>query len=300
MNIRLPDGKYVLAISGGVDSVVLLDVLVDSNPDLIVDGKLLVAHFDHGIRQNSSADAKFVESLANGYGLNFVVGHGGLGEGASEEVARKHRYEFLEKVKKDNHASAIITAHHKDDVVETAIINLMRGTGRRGLVSLASKEGLLRPLLQYHKAELIDYAKGKNLSWREDETNSELHYLRNRVRHSLEQGDKKKDVEKLLNIIEQMAVLNNKIDHEINRLLFAKLRRSKNVLPKRWFYTLPHDLACEVIHVMFRNHKINDLSSKLVDNSVIFIKTAKVGKRMDLDKNNYLLITKRSARFIKR
>lgn len=300
MNIRLPDGKYVLAISGGVDSVVLLDILVDSNPDFVPSGKLVVAHFDHGIRKKSFEDAEFVESLANGYGLSFVVCHGGLGEGASEEVARKHRYEFLEKVKLDIHANAIITAHHQDDVVETAIINLLRGTGRRGLTSLASKEDLLRPLLQYSKSELVDYAKTKKLAWREDETNSELQYLRNRVRNSLQQGDKKQDIQKLLNIIEQTAVLNNKIDQEINRLLYAKLRRSKNVLPKRWFYTLPHDLACEVIHVMFRNHKINDLSSRLVANSVIFIKTAKVGKRMDLDKNNYLLITKRSARFIKR
>src|SRR5437764_343012 len=134
MDVVLPKpGKYVVAVSGGVDSVALLDMLARSD-----DLKLVVAHFDHGIRKDSAKDRKFVEDLAKNYDLPFVYEEGHLGSGTSEAVARGARYDFLHRVKKSHGAQAIITAHHQDDVLETAIINLLRGTGRKGLTSLTS------------------------------------------------------------------------------------------------------------------------------------------------------------------
>jgi len=175
--------KFVVAVSGGVDSVVLLDMLVNKvlpiphfptpNPQYIV------AHFDHGIRPDSAQDAEFVAGLAKEYGLPFETKREELGPGASEELARDRRYEFLRSVAK-KHKAILVTAHHADDVVETIAINLLRGTGWRGLAVLDSD--VYRPLTDMTKAEIIDHAQKHKLQWHEDSTNASDDYLRNRVR----------------------------------------------------------------------------------------------------------------------
>ena len=86
---------------------------------------------------------------------------------------------------KDHDAAAIITAHHQDDVIETSIFNLLRGTGRKGLTSLRSSNGLIRPLLGVTKNQIQQYAVEHNLTWREDSTNAQLKYSRNKIRHKL-------------------------------------------------------------------------------------------------------------------
>lgn len=173
-------GSYVVAVSGGVDSMALLHLL-RKNPGL----DLVVAHFDHGIRDNSSEDRKFVQTFAKANGLKFVYEEGNLGAGASEARARDARYKFLHKTVEDTGSAAIVTAHHQDDVLETAIINLLRGSGRKGLTSLGNRPGIERPLLSVPKRDLVAYAKDQGLRWREDSTNQDLDYLRNYVRHRL-------------------------------------------------------------------------------------------------------------------
>lgn len=300
MEIKLADSRYIIAVSGGVDSIVLLDCLVNSNPELVNEGKLIVAHFDHGIREDSIKDALFVEELAEKYGLQFVVGHGGLGPSASEETARKARYQFLNLIKEQNRAEVIITAHHQDDVIETAAINLLRGTGRKGITSLSSRPGLLRPLLSNGKQDLIAYAKNKNLSWREDSTNQDDKYLRNKVRKLLDDKENIETKAKFLNIIGQQEGINKNIDFEIDKILNIYLRRNKNVVPRRWFLKLNYEIASEVVMALARSNKFSEIDSKMVDMLVVFMKTAKIGKKIDIDKNHYALITKRSVRFIQR
>lgn len=300
MEIKLSDARYVVAVSGGVDSVVLLDCLVASNPELVNEGKLIVAHYDHGIREDSIKDALFVEELAEKYGLQFVVGHGGLGANASEETARNARYKFLNLIKVQNRAEAIITAHHQDDVIETAYINLIRGTGRKGLTSLKSRPGILRPLISKDKIEILEYAKNKNLLWHEDLTNKEDKYLRNRVRKVLEENTNPDFKNKILNTISHLEEINKNIDSEIDKILGANLRRSKNVVPRRWFLKLNYEVASEVVVALARSNKFHEIDQKLVEMLVVFMKTAKIGKKLDIDKNHYALITKRSVRFISR
>lgn len=166
--------KYIVAVSGGVDSVVLLDMMTKmSGHDLIV------AHFDHGIRDDSAKDAYFVSSLASQYGLIYSGKREELGKTASEALARERRYAFLRELA-TAHNARIVTAHHLDDLVETVAINLKRGTGWRGLAVLDSD--VLRPLIDMPKQQIIRYAQANSLVWHEDSTNSSDAYLRNRVR----------------------------------------------------------------------------------------------------------------------
>lgn len=166
--------KYLVAVSGGVDSVALLDTLsqVEGN-------ELVVAHFDHGIRSDSAEDERFVRMLAEKYGHQYVSRREELGEDASEAHARSRRYAFLREQAKA-HDAKIVTAHHLDDLVETVAINLHRGTGWRGLAPFHSS--ISRPLVHTPKVDIITYAKKRGLAWREDSTNASDAYLRNRLR----------------------------------------------------------------------------------------------------------------------
>ncbi len=108
--------QFIVAVSGGIDSIVLLDVLVKSGAELVV------AHVDHGIRADSHEDESFVHRLADKYGLPFVSTRLALGSRASEDLARRERYKWLETVRAQYSAKAIVTAHHQDDVLETIVI----------------------------------------------------------------------------------------------------------------------------------------------------------------------------------
>lgn len=166
--------KYIVAVSGGVDSVVLLDMM-----SKVDDHELIVAHFDHGIRSDSHEDAAFVGELAKKYGHLYFTKRESLGESASEELARNRRYEYLHSLAKA-HDAKIVTAHHLDDLIETIAINMTRGTGWRGLAVFESE--VVRPLVDIPKEELVKYARSNGLVWREDSTNSSDAYLRNRLR----------------------------------------------------------------------------------------------------------------------
>jgi len=166
--------KYIVAVSGGVDSVALLHMLVKTSKH-----ELIVAHFDHGIRDDSADDAQFVSELAKKHSLQYFVKREELGKEASEALARERRYAFLRELAQV-HDARIVTAHHLDDFVETVAINLKRGTGWRGLAVFDSD--VLRPLVDTSKQQLVNYAKDHHLEWREDSTNASDVYLRNRIR----------------------------------------------------------------------------------------------------------------------
>jgi len=166
--------KYIVAVSGGVDSVVLLDMMVKT-----MRHELVVAHFDHGMRDDSPEDAAFVAALAAENGLLYAGKREELGKTASEALARERRYAFLRELA-DEYNAKIVTAHHLDDLVETVAINLQRGTGWRGLAAMDSD--ILRPLIDTPKQQLINYAQANGLVWHEDSTNASDAYLRNRVR----------------------------------------------------------------------------------------------------------------------
>lgn len=287
MHIRLTPGTYVVAVSGGVDSVVLLDML-QKQASL----RLVVVHYDHGIRPDSAADARFVKELAEKYGLPFVGRAGKLGPAASEALARAKRYEFLEEVRRASKARSIITAHHQDDLLETAILNLLRGTGRRGLSSLRSTDQIVRPLLHKPKAALLKRAAERGLSWREDSTNQDEKYTRNYIRRQVIPKLNDYQREELLRIIRRLHDLNDEIDaHLINHL---HVRLDNERLDRLWFTQLPHNIAKEIIHAWLRRHKIKDIDRKLLERIVVAAKTSKIGKHITINDQYALHVEKQS------
>ncbi len=214
--------RYLVAVSGGIDSVVLLDMLVRRGKH-----ELVVAHFDHGIRDDSAQDAILVAGLAKEYGLEFESKREELGAKASEELARTRRYQFLRVVAK-KHGARLVTAHHADDAIETVAINIVRGTGWRGLAVLDSD--IIRPLLGISKQEIATYANKHNLKWHEDSTNASDAYLRNRIRRKTNEltDDSKRQ---LLGLRAHQVALKKQIDDEVCTLVGDGPRYS------RYFFT---------------------------------------------------------------
>jgi tRNA(Ile)-lysidine synthetase-like protein len=275
MNVEMEPGRYVVAVSGGVDSCVLLDILVKSDKY-----ELIVAHFDHGIRQDSGDDAKFVQNLAEQHGLLFVSEKGDLGAAASEATARAARYAFLYGVMAAQSAQAIVTAHHQDDLLETAIINILRGGGRKGLTALRDTTVLRRPLLGVSKGALLAYARENNLSWREDSTNTDTKYFRNYVRHNLLGRFSEADTAKLLEIIREQTSLNDEIDKLLENLLDEII--SDNAVSRYMFACLPHQLAKEFMAAWLRANDLRDFDKRIIERLVIAGKVTKPGKQVDI------------------
>jgi tRNA(Ile)-lysidine synthase len=213
-----PAGRYILAVSGGADSMVLLDIFARSAAGRKYE--LVVGHFDHGIRPESAADAAFVAAAAAAYGLPFAAAAGGLGA-ASEAAARAARHTWLEDVRAARQAAAILTAHHQDDLLETSLLNLARGSGRLGLAPMQSGGRLARPLLGLTRADLRAYAAAHSRDWREDLTNSDISNSRNLLRHRLLPAGGPIWRARYLELIEKLAILNTDIDQNIGIMLNA-------------------------------------------------------------------------------
>ncbi|MEL4456775.1 tRNA lysidine(34) synthetase TilS [Lutimonas vermicola] len=179
--------KLLLAISGGVDSMVLMDLLSRLGMELNL------AHCNFGLRSEDAAkDEALVRSVAVNYGLNLHViqfdtkAYAKLHRCSVQMAARDLRYQWFEELLKENEYDYLLTAHHADDNMETFFINLSRGTGIDGLCGIPEKSKyILRPLLPFNKEEILSYATGQKLVWREDLSNQDYKYLRNRIRADL-------------------------------------------------------------------------------------------------------------------
>ena len=238
--------KYILAISGGIDSVALLDMVMNDKLTDIDKNNIVVAHFDHGIRKNSSKDADFVRNLAKKHNLEFYYERENLGTDSSEELARKRRYEFLRRVAKNvGEDSKIVTAHHQDDLIETMLINLLRGTGWRGIAPFWSND-ILRPLMNMTKAEIIDYAIQNNLNWVEDETNYGHKNFRNRVRN-VSQAMAADRRQQLLDIYENQRRIRSGIEEILEDVNYKDNLRISEILD------LPKNVAIEILGVAAGN-----------------------------------------------
>ena len=183
-NLFLKKDKLLLAVSGGVDSVVLCHLLA-------VEGyEFEIAHCNFKLRDiDSDKDEVFVKNLAKKYNVSFHAKKFNTKMSAKKNKAsiqmqaRDLRYKWLRKIMKQINAKYILTAHHKNDSVETFLINIIRGTGVRGLLGIQNNEFLIRPLLFATKEELISYSVKEKLRFRTDRSNFSNKYVRNQLRN---------------------------------------------------------------------------------------------------------------------
>jgi len=191
-----PDGRYLIGVSGGRDSVVLLHWLKERGYK-----KLIVCHLNHQLRGRSSdADARFVEKLAAKYDVALEMGSTNVRALAArqkmsiEAAAREARYKFFVQVAKQRRTQTIFLAHHADDLVETFLINLFRGAGASGLSAIREISNrrigdvdltIVRPFLGRWRNEIDRYVRKHRLKFREDASNKNLAPLRNRIRRRI-------------------------------------------------------------------------------------------------------------------
>ena len=275
--MKVSPKKYLIAVSGGVDSVVLLDMLAKKHKNI------LVAHFDHGIREDSKEDAIFVRQLAVKYGVKFFTKREELGANASEEKARRARYKFLRELSEKQNAT-IVTAHHLDDVVETIIINMVRGTGWRGLAVL-NAEDIYRPLINFEKQEIINYAKQNNLKWREDSTNSLNVYMRNIVRHKIDLNNEQKNELQILH--QEQIRLAKEVKSEVTSLL--KSIKNDNKISRYFINSIDQASAYEIIRELTKG----ELTPNQIDSVINAIKTQRNGTIFEASKNIKIHFTTR-------
>lgn len=275
--------KKILAVSGGIDSVVMLHYLKDENP--------IVAHFDHGIRSNSVDDAKFVERLAHEYGLQFELGQARLGENCSEADARVVRYDFLRGLAK-KYDGVICVAHHADDVLESIAINLIRGTGWRGLAPMSAQD-IERPLIKMRKSEIYRYAAEHGLSFRQDQTNTEGDYLRNRVREEL-RGLPEGSKEKLLSLYDAQIALRGEFDELMDLILDEEMIKTGS---RQLIKDLPDECALEIMRVWLEKNGVA-LTRPQLKRCIEAVKEYAPGKRLSLDRKHFLEVGKYSFRVI--
>jgi len=181
------DSKLLVAVSGGVDSVVLLHLLQSLHYNCVV------AHCNFHLRgAESDRDADFVKTQAEIYGIKFLRADFDTTKVAFDEkisiemAARKLRYEWFEAIRIQEKCNYVVVAHHNDDSIETFFLNLVRGTGIAGLSGIAPKNGfVVRPLLDCLREDILDYAKQHALSYCIDSTNSDNSYRRNFIRNKI-------------------------------------------------------------------------------------------------------------------
>ena len=178
-------GVVVVAVSGGADSVALLDLLHALAPACGLE--LVIAHADHGIASDSQTVGRSVRTLAQRYGLPFELGELHLGPDATETTARRARYAWLRDVQRRHGARYLVTAHHRGDQLETIILRFLRGSAPAGLAGIAARArgGLVRPLLPFTKAELVAHVAARGLPVHDDAANRDPRHLRSWLRAAL-------------------------------------------------------------------------------------------------------------------
>ena len=248
--------KLLLATSGGIDSVVLAHLMIT-----LSDVEVSLAHCNFQLRgKESDLDEVFVKKLANElnipfFNISFTTHEYAQSHKLSIQVAaRELRYEWFEKIRQENEFDHIITAHNKNDVLETFLFNLTRGSGLDGFTGIPEINGyIVRPLLGFTRDTIEKFARKNNILWREDKSNASTKYARNKIRHNIipvlqELNPSLLDTfdKTLENLQESKQIINNSIEiirqeiesteNGIQRLDIGKIKELSN--PKAYLYEL--------------------------------------------------------------
>jgi tRNA(Ile)-lysidine synthase len=284
-----PSSRYLIGVSGGRDSIALLNLLVDLGYK-----KLVVCHLNHQLRGASSRDdARFVEKVARNLRLDCEIGSTDVGALAKrwklsiETAARFARLAFFVEVARRRRCSRMFLAHHADDLVETALLNLFRGAGPGGMAAMRkfsihriSKTELtiLRPLLGLWRSEIDSYVRQNELEFREDATNAALHSSRNKIRHRILPDIEKQFSRDVRKAIWRAAQIWSEEEAVLDSLVPRETISAANlsVAPLR---KMPVALQRRTIHRWLRARKVVDVSFDTVENVRTLIEPgAKIAK----------------------
>ncbi len=251
--------RVLLAVSGGMDSMAMVTLFLQANISIGV------AHINHHLRGNESdEDAEFIQKYCEEKKIPFYIFHidpAQFASGNMHDTARKLRYEWLNKLAKEEKFNSIATAHHKDDVAETFMIHLMRGSGLEGLDGIASKyNNIIRPLLFADRDDILDFMQKNNISYREDSSNISDKYMRNKVRHhiipSIHFADKRAKEGILLSInhLKKSNQLLQFLVHEYTKQWIAK---QKNITTIDLSFLENNNVGHELFFQMIKQYGFN-------------------------------------------
>lgn len=205
--------NVILAISGGVDSMFLLDFYKSK-----FKGKFIVCHFNHKIRNESDIEQDFIEKYCLDNNIEYYVDYGkDLNSDNMEHKASLQRWDFFERISKENNINVIVTAHHLNDKIENFLLQMMRGVPVESIIMKeeTEKNNFIRfkPFLTIEKDLIYYHAKRLNLTWFEDESNKDIHHDRNFIRNvilpqMMERRNVTKTIPKTINSIENLLINN--------------------------------------------------------------------------------------------
>ncbi|MGX6970403.1 tRNA lysidine(34) synthetase TilS [Vagococcus bubulae] len=249
-----PQTHIVVGVSGGVDSMVLLHLLcqIPKNKRPVI----YVAHVNHQLRAESEEEQLFVESYAQTYQIPCFVGIWDEGKTVDtnvEQQARTFRYAFFDKVMQETNSTYLLTAHHKDDAVETILMRWIQGSQLRKLVGIEKTRSLgankvIRPLLSFSKKELYAYAKEENIPYHEDSSNFSDNYLRNRIRHHIRPMLEKENPnlgEGMLRLSQEISTQRQVIDELLQPLVELLVCYQNNTWQLDYLSLKRHNLAIQ-------------------------------------------------------
>lgn len=184
------DDKIVFGVSGGPDSICMLDIFHKIRQEGLLQFEIFVAHVNHGLRENAKIDEEFVKHFCEQIKVPCFVKHADVKEIAKsekcglEETGRKVRYAFFDEIQEKVGANKIAIAHNQNDHAETIIMNILRGTSTKGLIGIEKKNGkYIRPLLGTKRLQIEKYLRENKIVARHDESNDDNSYTRNKIRN---------------------------------------------------------------------------------------------------------------------
>lgn len=227
----IEDGNnIVIGVSGGPDSMALLNILISLKKDKKIDCNIVVAHINHGIREEAEEETKYVENFCIKNNIKCFIKREKVDKLAreqkigTEEAGRKLRYDYFEEIALKLDASKIVTAHNANDNAETVLMNLMRGTGTIGLKGIEPKRDgkYIRPLIECTREEIETYCNQNKLEPKEDKSNNENIYTRNKIRNILLPIIKKEFNPNIINSLNRMS----QIIKEENEYLIKQVKKA--------------------------------------------------------------------------
>jgi len=286
--------SVLLGVSGGPDSLAMLYILNELKSPL--NFKISVATFDHGLRKESTNEVDFVKSIASNLGVTFFTKRGEVRKTAKnksmsiQEAARTERLSFLFELKNNESFTKIALAHTMDDQIETIILHLLKGTGTAGLVGIKPKSfgGIIHPLLEIRKKDILSFLNENNLTFVQDKTNLDTMYERNKIRLQLLPLIESFNPSFKNNLISTSIILQDEDDY-LERLSSKDLEfiKTKDRYLKVIFNNLPLFEKRRILKTIFGKQSTFDQ----IERAVEFLNSDK--RKLNLTNDRYLISDKR-------